>query len=269
MKILLGKIDKIYKKILSRKENIFTDFKVDISNLVDYSSCYKLDEEEWFIIKEFSQKPFFINECNSKHNSGDFNQIDNKDYNKISCLCVFDNNIRYFQRVTPSLYINKRTFLDYSGAPKIVNYNKQITINETPDAVYLSEDDTLLFKDLSKIKTIFPGIEELQREASQPEVDVFLKNDFILLKEISSLNVGVQNRKRIADIGVKFSKLTDEKKTSLVDYARDKTGIEQVDGVFIISSDVQLKNLLYAMDQRYYYSDIYEENRLANSIKIV
>lgn len=269
MKILLGKINKVYKKILSREEDIYVDFEVDNSNLVEYSSRYKLDEEEWFIITEFSRREFFIYECNPQYNSTDLNQINSQDYGKISCLCVLDTATMYFQRVTPSLYINKRTLLDYSGDPRIVNYNKQITINEVPDAAYLSGDDVLLFKDLSKVKTIFSGIEKLQREATQPEVDNFLENDFILLSKFSSQNVGVLNRKRIADIGDKFNNLGEEKKSKLLNYAKDKTRIEQNDGVFIINSDVQLKNLLYAMDQRYYYSDIYEENRLANSIKVV
>lgn len=30
-----------------------------------------------------------------------------------------------------------------------------------------------------------------------------------------------------------------------------------------------LKNVLYAMDQRYYYADIYDENRVASSVRIV
>jgi hypothetical protein len=37
----------------------------------------------------------------------------------------------------------------------------------------------------------------------------------------------------------------------------------------VIKSEADLKNVLYAMDQRYYYADIYEEKRVANSVRIV
>ena len=60
-----------------------------------------------------------------------------------------------------------------------------------------------------------------------------------------------------------------EKQQKMIDYAKDKTGINFGNGTFKISSETDLKNLLYAMDQRYYYADIYEENRVANSVRVV
>jgi len=268
MNILIGKVEKTFKKILETEETIFS-FHLDNSHLIEYTSTYKLEDEEWFRINEFSNKPFYIHECMPQFSTVSLSGISNKEYSKISCLCALDEAARYFQRVTPSLYINRRTLLDYSGDPKIVNHNKQITINETPDAIYLYKDDILLFRDISKIKTIFPGIEELQREATQPEVNAFLSKEFLELSGYSSSSVGVQNRKRIADIGVKFEKLTEEKKNNLIDYVKKNTDIEQNDGVFIINSDTRLKELLFAMDQRYYYADIYEESRIANSIRVI
>lgn len=269
MNMLIGKVNNCYKKILSRDENIYNNSPIDNLNCFDYSTSYILEEEEWYKITQFSQKTFFIDECKSNYNTVNLNQITNNDYDKLSCFCEFSTNIRYFQRVTPSLYINKKTILDYSGDPRIVEYNKQIVVTKTPDAIYNTENDTLLFKDLSKIKSIFPGIEVLQREATQPEVDDFLNSEHIALDRYNSRDVGIQNRKRIADIGAKFNALTADKKNSLIEYAREKTGIEYKDGAFVISSDTHLKNLLFAMDQRYYYADIYGENRVANSIRVV
>ena len=81
--------------------------------------------------------------------------------------------------------------------------------------------------------------------------------------------MGSHNRKRIADIGKKYLSLSPEKQQKLIDYAKDKTGISFKNGTFKISSETDLKNLLHAMDQRYYYADIYEENRVANSVRVV
>ena len=78
--------------------------------------------------------------------------------------------------------------------------------------MYLSNSDILYFKTLGKLKVIFPGIEVLHREATQDEVDAFVENDFISLSEITNISIGVQNRKRIADIGIKYNSLSDAKK---------------------------------------------------------
>ncbi len=147
---------------------------------------------------------------------------------------------------------------------------EQIEIREKPDAVYLKKADTLVFKDISKIKTIFPGIEEIQREATQPEVNSFLHHSFIsTTNQYSSMNVGSLNRKRIADIGSKYTNLSNSNKHKLVEYAKKQSGLKMNNGKFVINSEADLKNLLYAMDQRYYYADIYGENRLANSVRVV
>ena len=58
-------------------------------------------------------------------------------------------------------------------------YERYRTLGErSKDLLYTKWQRTLLkyFKNLSKIKSIFPGIEELHREATQDEVDLFLDN---------------------------------------------------------------------------------------------
>ena len=166
--------------------------------------------------------------------------------------------------------MNRKTILDYSGEPKIVEHRKQLEVKLESDAIFITAEDTLYFRQIAKIKTIFPGIEELDREATQPEVDKFLGHGKIELKEgYDAYSVGSHNRKRIADIGKKYLSLSPAKQQELVDYAKDKTGIKFENGTFKIGSETDLKNLLYAMDQRYYRAEIYEENRVANSVRIV
>jgi hypothetical protein len=62
--------------------------------------------------------------------------------------------------------------------------------------------DILYFRDLSKIKPIFNGIENLFREATDTEVGEFLNKDFICLSENYSVeSVKTMNRKRIVSAG--------------------------------------------------------------------
>ncbi|PIE89391.1 MAG: hypothetical protein CR997_11740 [Acidobacteria bacterium] len=170
----------------------------------------------------------------------------------------------------PPRFVNQKRFLDFSGQPQIVEQRNQVEIKSESDAVYVDAENTLYFKDVAKIKLFVPGIEILHRKATQEEVDDFLGRDFITLESYEAASVCVLNRKRIADIGKKIHNLTSEKMIHLIDYAKEQSGIELTeDGTFKISYEIDLKNLLFAMDQRYYYADVYEENRVANSVRIV
>jgi hypothetical protein len=100
--------------------------------------------------------------------------------------------------------------------------------------------------------------------------DSFLNNSFIDSQTIDNNKIGSANRKRIADIGVKYNALSQQKKDQLIEYAKEKAGVElNEQGNFKVNTENNLKKLLFAMDERDYRSDIYEENRLANSIRVV
>ena len=267
---ILAKIKSEYKTILNQEDNVLNDFNLSSIEAIDFSPSQKLDDDQWFQINGFSEKEYYIEPCKDDFSMASLNQIVNDDYASISCIVISQGSKKYFQRITPSLFVNRKTILDYSGEPKIVEHRKQIEIRDESDAVYLTDTDVLYFKTIGKLKVIFPGIEVLHREATQDEVDAFIENDFISLSTITNTSIGTQNRKRIADIGIKYNNaLSDDKKDQLITYAKEKAGVEIEGDSFVVKSETDLKNVLYAMDQRYYYADIYEENRVANSVRIV
>lgn len=269
MSELIGKIKAEFKNILSQETNIVNDFDVTAIEAIDFTPSHKLDEDEWFRLTNFSEKDFYIDECNAAYSTASLNQIANNNYKNISAIGIFQNGQKHFQRITPALFVNRKTILDYSGEPQIVEHRNQIELRKESDAVYLSATDTLYFKTIGKLKLIFPGIEQLHREATQDEVDAFVNNDFIALDGVESNSIGALNRKRIADIGVKYNGLSASKKTLLITYAKEKAGVAIEGNSFQVKSETDLKKVLYAMDQRYYYADIYEENRVASSVRIV
>ena len=261
---LIAKLKSEYKNVLSQVDDIIPNLDLTEIEQIDFTTSHKLEDDEWFKITNFTNKNFFINECNRCFSTVSLHQISNGDYKDIEGIAILQQNQILFQRITPSLYIRQKTFLDYSDDPKIVKQRNQIEIREEADAAYVYDDDTLYFKSISKIKILFPGIEVLQREATQQEVNNFMDNDFISSSSFDSTLVGVQNRKRIADIGTKYLNLSEDKQQRLIIYAREKTGINLENDKFEIKNDNDLKSLLYAIDQRYYYADIYEENRIGN-----
>ena len=270
MYTLIAKVKSGFRSILSQENKILNQLNTDNIDAVEFNPSYKLEDDEWFFISGFSKRNFFIDLCKEDFSMASLGQIANNEYDEIQCIVIFQNGQRHFQRITSSRFVNRKTILDYSGEPKIVEHRKQLEVKLESDAIFITAEDTLYFRQTAKIKTIFPGIEELDREATQPEVDKFLNHGTIELQERYDAHfVGSHNRKRIADIGNKYLSLSPEKQQELVDYAKDKTGINFENGTFKIGSETDLKNLLYAMDQRYYRAEIYEENRVANSVRIV
>lgn len=267
MNELIGKVKSEYRNILSQKSKILSTIDFSKIETIDFSPSHNLEGDEWFQIRKFSKQDFYIEQCDKNYSTASVNQINNDEYENINCICIIQGTERHFQRITPALYVSKKTLLDYSGQPKIVEHKQQIEIRKESDAIYFVTEDILYFKNLGKIKSIFPGIEELHRVATQTEVDKFLSHKFIKLSEYETSTVGALNRKRIADIGAKFEKLSSDKKQKLIKYAKEKSGLTIDKDSFEIGSDTDLKKLLYAMDQRYYYADIYDEERIASSVR--
>lgn len=270
MNFVLGKV-RVYKKILSQAEEIIPIFDDNQISSVEFTNDYKLDEEEWFKISAFSESSFAIDLCSSSHSTASLMELPTNEFCKIKVLVIKQSNSLYFQRILPSLYISSKKILwTISGTPSIVEQPEHIEIKNVSDAVYQSSTDILYFKDLARVKPIFPGIGSLQREATQAEVNEFMSINVIEMKNnYSSDKVDVPNRKRITSILEKYTELDENKKEVLHDYAVKNSGVEVADGKFQLTSNEDLKKLIFALDQRYYTAEIYDENRVANSIKVI
>lgn len=266
---IIAKSGAEYKNVLNQNDNIVEQLDLATIEAIDFTPSHKLEDEEWFRISNFSNQDYSIDECINDFSTASLTQIANDEYRGISAICIIQGNQKHFQRITPTRFVDRKKILDYSGQPSIIEHRNQIEIKSVSDAIYLSQSDTLYFKSISLIKSIFPGIEILHREATQEEVDAFLGNEFIALENYIPEKVGAQNRKRIADIGNKYRTLNEDKRQRLIVYARDKSGIDLQDEAFVVRSEGDLKKLLYAMDQRYYFADIYEEERVANSVRVI
>lgn len=268
MNYLIAKLKNEFKSILSKNDTIVDNISRDSGEIITYDPNHKLNEDEWFVLNDFSKETFFIDELKQSFSQSSLNQIQNNEYSDIRFLIMYQSNQIHIQRITSSKFIDRKTFLDYSGQPVITEQKKQIEIRDASDAVYFQREDQLVFRDLGKLKPIFRGISELHREATKEEVMQFLAIPFIMLTGFDDKKVGTLNRKRIADVKVKYDSLSVRKRKLLIKYAKKNAGIDISEDKLEIKNDVDLKNLLYAMDQRYYYADIYEEKRIATATRL-
>jgi hypothetical protein len=256
-----------FYKLISNKE-IF-ELPVDLSSSNDYDPAYKLEEDEWFSIESFSTQDFCIDFLSKKFVSADYNQLTVEDYGNIEYLCSYQTGTYFFQKISSTQLLRKK-YLALSNAPSLVEDEPLIVIHNYADAIYDKEEDTLYFKSLSAISSIFKGIAILYREATQEETEIFLENDFISLGEdYAADNVKKANRKRIAMAMDTINNFSPRDKKSIFKYIKGyckNLKFDEKASSFTIETEEDLKLLLYGIEQRYYTTILGGEKRLANSI---
>lgn len=273
MNYLIAKVKRKreYFRVLSEEEDIFT-FPSDLINPIDYNPAYKLEDDEWFVIGEFSMKGFAIDLLTKEVIPAEYSQITLEEYSNISYLCAIQEGYYYFQKLSDS-YLIKKSFFSISNEPSIVKNKPIIIINSLPDAIYDCGNDKLYFKKLSTISSIFRGIDSLYKEATHEETEQFLHNEFIqLASDFSAHRVSTPNRKRIAMAMDTLANLNERDQRSIFSYIKeycDDLTFNEEESFFQIGSDDDLKKLLYGIEQRYYTTPLGGEKRLANSVLVL
>lgn len=248
------------------------DFDVNDYTLVEYSPDHNLDEDSLFKVLEFTEKNFSLGFLSGEILSTGFDQIPSAKYQKIAYLCAVQDDAVCFQKVTPTTYLN-RSILKLGENVTVEDSANRIFINPFPDAVYIPSQNILVFRNIGTISSIFKGIDILYKEATQEEVENFLSEDFISLNgSYDATRVSKPNRKRIALAMDSLNSLEDGQRGQILDYIHDYCeGInyDQNTKQFTISSDDELKLLLYGVEQRFYTTLLGDEKRLANSIQTI
>lgn len=226
-----------------------------------------MEDGEWFKLDNFLSLGYENRLIGRTFSSTDYNQITKQQYSKIDYLCSKQGDFFLFQKMSSTRFLSKKWFY-ISDAPTLEIDKPIIILNSFVDAVYDINGDSLYFRNIAKIKSMFSGIEELYREATQAEVDTFLEHDFISLEgTFTSNNVKTANRKRIAIVIDTLNQFTQDNKQQIFQYIRSYCEDVPVDGdKFLVSTEAHLKKILYGIEQRYYTTPIGNEKRLANSI---
>lgn len=263
--------DSKYRKIISG-EDFFTPLA--INNGTEYNPSTLLDEDEWFIIRDFSQQDYCLDILQTTLNSVDYTMFSMKDFDKLDFICSFQKNGAYFQNISKAQLICKKR-LYFGEQCRYIKNSTSIVIHDYPDAFYCVSDDVLFFKKISSISSIFRGVDQLYREATDTETQNFLGSDFICLSDdFTADDVKKANRRRIALTFDTLNSLPEMDKIKLFDYIKDYCpGLWRKDDklpdnsrTFLISSEPDLKLLLFGIEQRYYTTHVGDEKRIANSI---
>ena len=147
-------------------------------------------------------------------------------------------------------------------------------MKSTPDAVYIRDKNILLFKDIASVSSIFKGIDQLYKEATEAEVKSFLNADFIELSgSYNHSAVSKPNRKRLALVINTIDSMPEAQQMSFIsyikEYCKDGVTITEDGKRFVLSTDNQLKLVLYGIEERFYTTQYSQEKRLANSVEAI
>jgi len=184
-----------YFKVL--KDDYIFELPETLSDAAEYNSDYNLDDEQWFKIDNFKDKEYCDELLKVEFVGTEYNSISQNDFKKISHFVSVDNGVYLYQKVTPYQLLEKRCIL-LGDSPSIINKISIIPIPNFVDACFKKDGNTLYFKKLSRVNTIFKGIDIIYREATDAETNTFLNNDFINLEDdFNFLKVKKANRKRI------------------------------------------------------------------------
>ena len=264
---LRGKANK-YRKLLSTDENLYCSPDELIESSCPYTPGATLETGEWFKISEFSEKDFSIEITQKDYETVEYDSLQKAEYSQVDYLFAkIDDNL-FFQNISKSKLVKKKGILGFGEGYRYERETAILFINEYPDAIYIPAEDALYFQRLEPIASIFGGISELYREATEHEVEEFLQNDFIDLTDgFESSKVKVANRKRIAMAMDTLSKMHDDDKKQIFayicDYCPDIVTPEQK---FKVGSEENLKMVLFGIEQRFYTTLVGGEKRIANSV---
>ncbi|BFO06186.1 hypothetical protein KNHN1_45640 [Pseudomonas guariconensis] len=273
---VLARVKRLTKKPffkLVSDHTLYENTKVNLATCVPYSPDHNLDEDSWFKVEQFGQQPFCIDLLKSNFDSKDYDDLKKEQFANISYIFSVQGDDFYFQKITSSLFIRKK-IIGFGEAAAIEESSNRLVINDQPDAIYFKQADTLAFRSLAAISGIFKGIDALYREATQQETEAFLKSAFIELKNNYDVSkVSKPNRKRIALAMDSLTKMSAQDKMDILayigDYCDQKLKFDQAAQKFEISTDNELKLLLYGVEQRFYTTLFGQERRLANSVQPV
>ncbi|HFK5504967.1 hypothetical protein [Elizabethkingia anophelis] len=263
---IYGKVKRKHNifRVIETEEEVYNTSQLNLVG-VDYNPATLIENEELYKVSQFSQSGYSFDFINNDLNSVNHDQITRNDLTKLSFICTVQDNLYFFQIVNSSIYISKKWF---SIDELTLETEKPIiTVNSFADAIYDKNNDILYFKKLPAAQKIFKGMDQLYKEATAHETEVFLQNDFLdVNSSFNNSNVSVPNRKRIALVMQTLNNLSHAERQAVYSYTSHYSQVSFEDGKFKIETDDDLKFVLWGIEQRFYTTLIGSEKRIANSI---
>lgn len=256
-----------FRKVLSDQTvyNVIPEF----DDIRPYNDELNLRDGQWFVLEHFSEKEYAPVLIREDFNSAAWSQIGRADYDKIDYIVSIQNdgNLLVFQNVTTRLIYKRQSLLSLDEQPSLIQKDHTLVINMSADAYYVRDTDSLYFKRLSNITSIFSGINELYNEATDADVNSLFRLSMLHVDPGFTIDkVKTANRRKIKEALDMYNNYTAEQKTQLPNYLKKyctELVYDEHMGKFEISTEKTLTLLLNGLCQRYYTTEISNEKKVA------
>lgn len=272
--MFLVKVDQKYRK-LDNSDDIseLVAPMIEPDNIIKFDPEAQLEHEDWFYIEIDDIHMSMVKEYGDKFLSTvSLNDVTEEEFTKIDLIFrKVENDGLVFQKITKSKRMVDKSILKWIpniGKPERTIIENGIELKSAIDA-YFDGNDRLYFKNFRTIRSLFKGIDDYYRIASQAEVDEF--KQFNLVSFVSDFEIKTNNLKMLAvlkdygidlnDIGVKRTLLR-----SYSQYPNQEFELDENQN-FIIDSNRKLTCLLKLALGRLYTNPITHHKMEANHAK--
>ena len=272
--MFLVKVDQKYRK-LDNSDDIseLVAPMIEPDNSIKFDPEAQLEHEDWFYIEIDDIYMSMVKEYGDKFLSTvSLNDVTEEEFTKIDLIFrKVENDGLVFQKITKSKRMVDKSILKWIpniGKPERTIIENGIELKSAIDA-YFDGNDRLYFKNFRTIRSLFKGIDDYYRIASQAEVDEF--KQFNLVSFVSDFEIKTNNLKMLAvlkdygidlnDIGVKRTLLR-----SYSQYPNQEFELDENQN-FIIDSNRKLTCLLKLALGRLYTNPITHHKMEANHAK--
>lgn len=272
--MFLVKVDQKYRK-LDNSDDIseLVAPTIEPDNIIKFDPEAQLEHEDWFYIEIDDIHMSMVKEYGDKFLSTvSLNDVTEEEFTKIDLIFrKVENDGLVFQKITKSKRMVDKSILKWIpniGKPERTIIENGIELKSAIDA-YFDGNNRLYFKNFRTIRSLFKGIDDYYRIASQAEVDEF--KQFNLVSFVSDFEIKTNNLKMLAvlkdyeidldDIAVKSTLLR-----SYSQYPNQEFELDDNQN-FIIDSNRKLTCLLKLALGRLYTNPITYHKMEANHAK--
>lgn len=272
--MFLVKVDQKYRK-LDNSDDIseLVAPMIEPDNIIKFDPEAQLEHEDWFYIEIDDIHMSMVKEYGDKFLSTvSLNDVTEEEFAKIDLIFrKVENDGLVFQKITKSKRMVDKSILKWIpniGKPERTIIENGIELKSAIDA-YFDGNNRLYFKNFRTIRSLFKGIDDYYRIASQAEVDEF--KQFNLVSFASDFEIKTNNLKMLAvlkdyeidldDIAVKSTLLR-----SYSQYPNQEFELDENQN-FIIDSNRKLTCLLKLALGRLYTNPITHHKMEANHAK--
>ena len=272
--MFLVKVDQKYRK-LDNSDDIseLVAPMIEPDNIIKFDPEAQLEHEDWFYIEIDDIHMPMVKEYGDKFLSTvSLNDVTEEEFTKIDLIFrKVENDGLVFQKITKSKRMVDKSILKWIpniGKPERTIIENGIELKSAIDA-YFDGNDRLYFKNFRTIRSLFKGIDDYYRIASQAEVDEF--KEFNLVRFIKEFKIKTNNLKMLAvlkDYGIDLNDIA-VKNTLLRTYSQYPNQEFELDDNqnFIIDSNRKLTCLLKLALGRLYTNPITHHKMEANHAK--